>query len=151
MTEGRRYVSPKRAAQAAATREAILQAVAEQLFDPERAALSPSEATRSAGVSVRTVHLHFPNADDQIAAVGEWFDRQLYPAGVHVAEGPDDLARYFRDIHPDALKSPLAWALAIARSPMWREVRTRRGLTVSRPSGARSRPSGRESRPSGRY
>ena len=74
MTESRRYVSPKREAQAAATREAILQAFAEQLSQPDRTTLSPSEAAVRAGVSVRTVHLHFPNGDSQITAIGEWFD-----------------------------------------------------------------------------
>lgn len=126
MKESRRYISPKREAQAAATREAILQAFAEQLCDPDRATLSPSEAARRAGVCVRTVHVHFPNADDQIIALGEWFDRQFFPMEVRVAEGPDDLSRYFHDIHENALKSPLTRALATARSPVWREVRQRR-------------------------
>jgi AcrR family transcriptional regulator len=126
VTQGRRYVSPVREAQAAATREAILEAFAEQLADPDRTSLSPSDAARRAGVSVRTVHMHFPNADDQIIALGEWFDRQFYPDGVRVAEGPDDLARYFHDIHENALESPLTRALATARSPVWREVRQRR-------------------------
>jgi AcrR family transcriptional regulator len=126
VTASRRYVSPKREAQAAATREAILQAFAEQLSGPDRTTLSPSEAARRAGVSVRTVHMHFPTADDQIIALGEWFDRHFYPMGVRVAEGPDDLARYFHDIHENALKSPLTRALATAPSPVWREVRQRR-------------------------
>ena len=126
MTTSRRYVSPKREAQAAATREAILQAFAEQLSGPDRTTLSPSEAARRAGVSARTVHMHFPTADDQIVALGEWFDRHFYPLGVPVAEGPDDLARYFHDIHENALKSPLSRALATAPSPVWREVRQRR-------------------------
>lgn len=126
MTANRRYVSPQREAQAAATREAILQAFAEQLSGPDRTTLSPSEAAVRAGVSVRTVHMHFPTADDQIIALGEWFDRHFYPLGVRVADGPDDLARYFHDIHEHALKSPLTRALATAPSPVWREVRQRR-------------------------
>lgn len=75
---------------------------------------------------MRTVHSYFPNADDQIIALGEWFDRGFYPGGVRIAEGPDDLARYFHDIHEAALKSPIARALAVAPSPVWREVRQRR-------------------------
>ena len=126
MTASRRYVSPKREAQAAATRETILQAFAEQLSDPGRTTLSPSEAARRAGVSVRTVHLHFPTADDQIIGLGEWFDRHVHPMGVPLAQGPGDLARYFHDIHQNALKSPLTRALANAPSPVWREVRQRR-------------------------
>jgi len=57
VSEPRRYVSPKREAQAAATRSAILDAFVEQLSDPGRNTLSPSEAAAQAGVSVRTVHL----------------------------------------------------------------------------------------------
>lgn len=125
MSESRRYVSPKRAAQAAATRESILEAFAEQLSVPDRNTLSPSEAALRAGVSVRTVHLYFPNADSQITGVGEWFDRHFYPAGVQPAQGPDDLARYFRDIHANALKTPLTRALATSTSQLWREVRRR--------------------------
>jgi AcrR family transcriptional regulator len=126
MTEVRRYVSPRREAQAAATREAILEAFAEQLSEPDRHTLSPSEAALRAGVSVRTVHLHFPNADSQIVALGEWFDSHFYPGGVQLAAGPDDLARYFRDIHTNALKMPLTRALATSPSLVWKEVRQRR-------------------------
>ena len=43
---------------------------------------------------MRTVHNHFPDADAQIIGLGEWFDRQVFPEAVPVADGPDDLARY---------------------------------------------------------
>lgn len=126
MTEARRYVSPKREAQAAATRDAILAAFAEQLSEPGRHALSPSEAAERAGVSVRTVHLHFPDANAQMMALAEWFDHKIYGEGVPVADGPDDLVRYFREIHTEALKTPLTRALAMSPGPVWREVRQRR-------------------------
>ncbi|MGH9188012.1 MAG: TetR/AcrR family transcriptional regulator [Acidimicrobiales bacterium] len=126
MSEGRTYVSPKREAQAAATRDAILEAFADQLTDTNRATLSPTEAAEQVGVSVRTVHNYFPDADAQMIGLGEWFDRRIYPQAVQVAQGPDDLARYFRDIHANALKSPIARALAEFRSPVWNEVRQRR-------------------------
>jgi hypothetical protein len=127
LTDRRRYDSPKREARTAATREAILRAFSDQLSQPDRATLSPSEAARQAGVSVRTVHMHFSTADDQMVALGEWFDRhKFYPEGSKLAEGPDDLARYFRDVHRGALTSPVSRALATATSPIWREVRQRR-------------------------
>ena len=126
MTEARRYVSAKREAQAAATRDAILEAFAEQLSDPGRTTFSPKEAAARAGVSVRTVHHYFPNADSQILGLAEWFDAQVYAKPVPVANGPDDLARYFREIHANALKTPIARALADFRSPVWNEVRARR-------------------------
>ncbi len=126
MSEARRYVSAKREAQAAATRDAILAAFAEQLTDPGRTTFSPKEAATRAGVSVRTVHHYFPNADSQILGLAEWFDAQVYPQAVPVADGPDDLPRYFREIHANALKTPIARALADYRSPMWNDVRARR-------------------------
>jgi AcrR family transcriptional regulator len=122
MKAARSYVSPKRAAQAAATRRAILEAFAEQLSEPGRDTLSPSEAAARAGVSLRTVHFHFPNEASQVAALGEWFDGVLYPQGVVLCEGPDDLPRYFRDIHRQALKHPVSRALASDKG-VWREMR----------------------------
>ncbi|MEP7209826.1 MAG: hypothetical protein ABI740_03230 [Alphaproteobacteria bacterium] len=77
-------------------------------------------------MSLRTVHVHFPNEESQIVAIGEWFDRAFYPAGIVVAAGPDDLPRYFRDIHAMALKHPVTRAIASARSEIWAEVRQRR-------------------------
>lgn len=124
--KSRTYVSPKREAQAAATRDAILSAFADQLAAADRATFSPKEAAERVGVSVRTVHSYFPDTDAQILGLGEWLDRQVYPQAVEVAQGPDDLARYFRDIHANALKSPIARALAEFRSPMWNEVRAKR-------------------------
>lgn len=127
MIETRRYVSPKRQAQAEATREAILEAFVEQLSEPGRETLSPSAAASRAGVSVRTVHTHFPNLESQITALGEWYDRQFYPEGVVVAQGPDDLPRYFRDIHTMALASPLARVLATsAHAGVLKEIRQQR-------------------------
>lgn len=126
MTEPRRYVSPKRQAQAAATRNAIIEAFVEQLSEPGRDTLSPSDAAKAAGVSVRTVHLYFPNVDSQVLAIGEWFDGHLYPNGIAVAADADDLPRYFREIHANALASPLSRALATSPSRVWQEVRQRR-------------------------
>jgi AcrR family transcriptional regulator len=123
MVESRKYVSPKREAQAAATREAILEAFADQVSEGRD--LSPSEAAAQAGVSVRTVHTYFPNQESQVAALGEWFDAHIFPGGFVPAQGPDDLPRYFRDIHEMALASPLATALA-SRRMRWPEVRQRR-------------------------
>ncbi len=125
MTQTRRYVSPKREAQAAATRDAILSAFAEQLSEPGRDKLSPSEAALRAGVSLRTVHFHFPNEESQIIAIGQWFDQLLYPDGVVLAANLDDLPRYFRDIHRKALRHPVSRALATGRG-VWQEMRKSR-------------------------
>jgi len=126
VTAERTYASPRRSAQAAATRAAILDAFAEQIVDPDRSSLSPTEAAARAGVSVRTVHHYFPDIDAQLIGLAERFDAQARPQDVALADGPDDLARYFRDIHTVALRSLLARALAQFRSPAWNEVRARR-------------------------
>lgn len=126
MTATRTYSSPKREAQALATRAAILEAFAEQLSEPGRDKLSPSEAALRAGVSLRTVHFHFPNEASQVAALGEWFDKVLYPKGVVLVSGPDDLPRYFRDIHRAALKHPVTRALASDRGVFRAMRETRR-------------------------
>lgn len=125
MTSARRYVSPKREAQAHATRTAILEAFVEQLSEPGRDKLSPSEAALRAGVSLRTVHVHFPNEESQIAALGEWYDNVLYPKGVVVCAGPDDIVRYFREIHRMALKHPVSRVLASDKG-VWRAMREQR-------------------------
>lgn len=121
----RQYVSATRDAKAQATRTAILEAFAEQLSEPGCDKLSPSLAAKRAGVSLRTVHFHFPNEESQIAALGEWFDHVLYPEGVVLCSGPDDLVRYFGEIHRLALKHPISRALASDRG-VWREMRKRR-------------------------
>lgn len=125
MSTARKYVSPKREAQAQATRTAILEAFAEQLSEPGRVTLSPSQAAARAGVSLRTVHVHFPNEEAQITALGEWFEKEIFPDGVQLASGPDDLPRYYRDIHRMAIKHPISRALTSAKG-IWREVRASR-------------------------
>ncbi|MBL8531411.1 MAG: TetR/AcrR family transcriptional regulator [Hyphomonadaceae bacterium] len=125
MSTARRYVSPKREAQAQATRAAILEAFAAQLSEPGRITLSPSEAAARAGVSLRTVHFHFPNEASQIAALGEWFEHAIFPDGVQLASGPDDLPRYYRDIHRTAIKHPISRALTAGKG-VWAEVRASR-------------------------
>jgi len=50
----------------------------------------------------------------------------FYPDGVVLAAGPDDLPRYFRDIHAMALLHPLTRVIAASRSGVWQEVRDRR-------------------------
>jgi AcrR family transcriptional regulator len=137
VTGSRPYVSPRRQAQAAATREAILEAFAAQLSERSRDTLSPLDAARQAGVSVRTVHLYFPNLESQMQALGEWYDRQLSLDAVAMAQGPDDLPRYFRDIHTVALNSPhRAVAVALLQWPDIRQPRRAPRLDAIRRSVA---------------
>ena len=124
MTGTRRYVSPTREAKAAATRDAIVQAFVDQMSKPGWETLSPTEAAKEAGVSVRTVHNHFPDRRSQVDALAEWFQTRL-PGSVKVAQGPDDLARYYHEIHAWALESEAMreYAKIVMK---WPELRQRR-------------------------
>lgn len=57
----RSYKSPRRAAQAAKTREMILGALVDQVCDTGRADFSVADIAERAGVAVRTVYRHFPD------------------------------------------------------------------------------------------
>lgn len=125
MIQKRVYQSEKRRAQAATTRRAILQAFADQLLQSGGDTLSPSEAAKSVGVSVRTVHTHFPNHESQLVGLAEYYDKILYPSGVVKASGPHDLPRYFKEIHTMALQNRLSWVLATSPN-LSGELRVRR-------------------------
>lgn len=130
MTKARQYVSPKREAQAQATRTAILEAFAEQLSEPGRDHLSPSEAAERAGVSLRTVHFHFPNEESQAQALGVWYDSLVALDTVELAAEPDDLPRYYREIHRRGLKHPFTRILASDKG-VWGQMRvTRRAARI---------------------
>ena len=112
-----------RAAQASATRDAILAAFADQLGQPGVVALSLPEAAAAAGVALRTVYHHFPAPEDRLVAVAEWAEQQLGPtpsiAGVH------DLPDHVRRAYARAARR-VDLARAIYVSGVAQDVRTRR-------------------------
>ena len=126
MTTSRRYVSPKRAAKAEATRRAILEAFRDQLFEPDRETLSPTDAATAAGCSVRTVHGYFPDKESRIAGLAALLEEELYAEPVPIPQTVEDLPDHYRRIHLSALKHPLATALVKSGGPEWDEVRARR-------------------------
>lgn len=66
---GRTYSSPLRAAQAAATRDRIVDATVALLQDNDVSAFGMQDVADRAGVAVRTVYRAFPTKDDLIAGV----------------------------------------------------------------------------------
>jgi len=68
---GRRYSSPLRAEQAAATRDRIVDATVALLQDNDVSSFSMQDVADQAGVAVRTVYRAFPTKDDLIAGVLE--------------------------------------------------------------------------------
>ena len=79
MTATRPYHSPARQVRRERTRQAIVDAFIAQLGDAGRIALSPAAAARAAGVSIRTVHHYFPDAEAQLAAVAAEVETRLFP------------------------------------------------------------------------
>ncbi len=73
----RTYRSPLRQQQAAATRELILKALAEQLASDGLQDFVLADAAKRAGVSARTIYRYFPNREALLEAVAEWVDRQF--------------------------------------------------------------------------
>jgi AcrR family transcriptional regulator len=73
----RPYRSTLRQQQAEATRQLILQALAEQLAEEGRQEFSIAEAAERAGVATRTIYRYFPNRDAMLDAIGQWVDQQL--------------------------------------------------------------------------
>lgn len=122
----RRYVSPKREAEAEATRRRILEAFRHQLVDEGRDTLSPSAAAERAGCSVRTVHGHFPSRESRVEALAEHLDAELYPEPVVPPTSDDALGDHYRRIHRSALGSELATALLSQGGSEWQQIRARR-------------------------
>lgn len=67
--ETRPYHSPSRDQQVAQTRNAIVEALAAQVYEESLADFSVPKVARRAGVSTRTVYRYFPTRDDLLAAV----------------------------------------------------------------------------------
>lgn len=126
MSPSRSYDSSKRKAKAEATRLAILEAFRDQLLEPGRDSLSPTDAAAQAGCSVRTVHSYFPTTESRVQALAEWLEDQFYTEPVPVPARVDDLGDHYRRIHRSAQTSPLAVALATQAGKEWQEVRRAR-------------------------
>ena len=122
----RTYVSPRREAQAAATRQRILDAFRAQLIEQGRDALSPSDAAAQAGCSVRTVHGYFPSRESRIQALAEYLDAELYPVGAVLPSSADELPAHYRTIHRAALENPIATVLISQVGAEWQEIRAQR-------------------------
>jgi AcrR family transcriptional regulator len=75
----RRYHSPHRAAQAAATREAILKGVATWMQQKPHAAFTLDGIAQLAGIERRTVFRHFPTKEDLLTAFWAWINHKVTP------------------------------------------------------------------------
>lgn len=112
----RAYSSALRAEQAEESRDRILAALAEQLASGA-ADFSLAEVAKRAGVSLRTIHHHFPGEDARIAALAKWIDDQIGYSGDAPASF-DDIGAYARRMcelyyrHEPLLRAQLAMGVA---------------------------------------
>jgi AcrR family transcriptional regulator len=125
MTATRPYHSPARQARRQHTTQAIVEAFIAQLGDPGRATLSPAAAARAAGVSIRTVHHYFPNADAQLTAVAAEVEARLFPHPPPLPRTPAELPDLVTAVYRFA-EGQLPLLRALIRSSLGPEVRARR-------------------------
>jgi AcrR family transcriptional regulator len=82
----RTYTSPLRAEQTAATRERILEAVAELLRRDEVGDLSYRAIAEASGAQERTVYRHFPDKETLLKAFWNWLDKRFGEHGMPSTE-----------------------------------------------------------------
>jgi len=125
---GRLYDNSHRAAQAAQTRELILEALV-RVMARGVAELSIPAVAREAGVSLRTVYRHFPTKRDLLAAMDTHFEKRM---GYSLAPYPRDLdelaanvRQYFRALDGMDATIRAAWSNRLTD-----EVREAAGLPI---------------------
>ena len=125
MTATRPYHSPARQARSQHTKQVIVEAFIAQLGDSGQATLSPAAAARAAGVSIRTVHHYFPDADAQLAAVADEVEARLYPHPPPLPRTPAELPDLVTAVYRGA-EGQLPLLRALVRSSLGAQVRARR-------------------------
>lgn len=118
-SDERLYDNSHRAAQAAQTRELILDALV-RVMARGVAELSMPAVAREAGVSLRTVYRYFPTKRDLLAALNIHLDAQigysLTPHPTDVDELAEHLKRYFRGLEGMDATSRVVRASQIGRA-----------------------------------
>ena len=127
--EPRSYESPLRAEQRDATRNRVLEAAVEQLAGDGVEELTIPLVARRAGVSVRTVYVHFPTKDALFEAIAERLDEKVgvitYPPRA------DDLPAFAMSVFAGFDADEKLYTVAL-RSKAGREVAaSRRGKRIA--------------------
>lgn len=118
----RAYDSPLRDAQAAATRERIIEAVVDLLVSEHPGTLSMPTVAERAGVSVGTVYHHFGSKEGLFEAVNEAVDARVTPEhGIRYEHLEEDLVRFWTLVERES-----AYFRARDASPAGREVSRKR-------------------------
>lgn len=130
----RRYRSTLRTEQAGQTQVRILQALAAEMGAGGDTFSIPRVAER-AGVSVRTVHLHFPTREDQVAAVARYVDQTVL-AGERGPKDAADLPDYVERLYRLALRHEALTRTLVAPGVAAEVRKLRRKERIDRIEGA---------------
>lgn len=124
----RTYDSPLREAQAAGTRERIIEAVVDLLVSEHPGTLSMPAVAERAEVSVGTVYHHFGSKEGLFEAVNEAVDARVTPEhGIRYEHLEEDLVRFWTLVERESAyyrardASPAGRELARKRIPRRRE------------------------------
>ncbi|HEY9736959.1 MAG TPA: helix-turn-helix domain-containing protein [Trichocoleus sp.] len=117
----RPYRSTLRQQQAAATRELILRALAEQMASAGED-FSIADAAERAGVSPRTIYRYFPNREAIIEALGDWVDQQI--GDLFFPRTPEEVAMLAEEAFP-RFEQQATLIQALLSSQLGQSVRSR--------------------------
>jgi AcrR family transcriptional regulator len=117
----RPYRSTLRQQQAAATRELILKALAEQMASAGED-FSIADAAERAGVSPRTIYRYFPNREAIIEALGDWVDQQI--GDLFFPQTPEEVAVLAEEAFP-RFEQQATLIQALLSSQLGQSVRSR--------------------------
>jgi AcrR family transcriptional regulator len=117
----RAYESPLRAEQRERTRARILAAATQLLADEGLEELTIPLVARNAGVSVRTVYVHFPAKDDLLEAVARALDATI--GAIEYPDGPDELPAFVRGLFESFEREEPLFRAALNSKAGW-EVRS---------------------------
>lgn len=129
-TKRRTYTSPRRAAQAADTREKILAGVAEWMRNDAHGEFTFDAIAAAAGVERRTVFRHFPTREALLAAFWEWINHRITPRTLPgslaelLAAPRETFARFDEQdgVVRASLHTPAGRAMRLAAVPARREA-----------------------------
>lgn len=121
-SSSRPYRSALRQKQVEATRELILEALAQQLVSGGLQDFSIADAAKMAGVSSRTIYRYFPNREAILDALGQWVDHQL--GDVPYPTSPDEVADLAEEVFPK-FEQQAMMVRALLLSELGQNVRSR--------------------------
>lgn len=128
-TEPRSYESPLRVEQRERTRARILEAAIDVLADEGLEELKIPALAPKAGVSVRTVYVHFPTKDALVEAMSELLDERI--GMITFPDRADDLPAFWAGVFEGFDRDEQIFTAAARTKPGREVLARRRGKRIS--------------------